>query len=81
MAESSFNPEIKPDQKYTYADYLTWPEDERWEIIDGKAYAQATPSWRHQSISVELSTQFQLYFPCARFKTTGFQPVSFQLDW
>ncbi|CAA7599600.1 Nuclease, putative, TT1808 [Acididesulfobacillus acetoxydans] len=22
-------------KKYTYADYLTWPEDERWELIDG----------------------------------------------
>ena len=19
---------------YTYADYLTWPDDERWELID-----------------------------------------------
>ena len=67
MAESSFQLEVKPDQKYTYADYLTWPEDERWEIIDGKAYAQAAPSWRHQSISTELTTQFQFYFrdkPC-----------------
>ncbi len=25
----------KYEQKYSYADYLTWPEDERWEIIDG----------------------------------------------
>jgi len=22
-------------RKYTYADYLTWPEGERWEILDG----------------------------------------------
>ena len=49
-------PESTP--KYTYADYLTWPEGERWEIIDGVAYMQAAPSWQHQSISRELMLQF-----------------------
>ena len=24
--------------RYTYADYLTWPEDVRYELIDGIAY-------------------------------------------
>lgn len=37
---SSF-PQAK--QKHTYRDYLTWPADERWEIIDGTAY-NMTPS-------------------------------------
>ncbi len=27
--------EINANQKYNYADYLTWPENERWEIIEG----------------------------------------------
>ncbi|MGL6174568.1 MAG: Uma2 family endonuclease, partial [Cellulosilyticaceae bacterium] len=47
--------------KYTYADYLTWPTEERWEILDGIAYMQAAPSWQHQSISTELVTQFSMY--------------------
>lgn len=51
----------KENGKYTYADYLTWPEDERWEIIDGIAYMQAAPSWQHQAISSELSAQFVNY--------------------
>ncbi|MBS3947184.1 MAG: Uma2 family endonuclease [Dethiobacter sp.] len=53
-----------PDQerKYTYADYLTWPEGERWEIFDGAAYLQAAPSWQHQSISGELYRQISNYF-------------------
>lgn len=53
--------------KYSYADYLTWPEDERWEIIDGIAYMQATPSPAHQLISGELYRQFANYLqgkPC-----------------
>ena len=24
----------KSDEKFNYADYLTWPDDERWEIIE-----------------------------------------------
>jgi len=52
---------------YSYADYLTWPEDERWEIIDGIAYMQASPSPLHQEILVGLLAQFHHYLsdkPC-----------------
>lgn len=43
---------------YTYEDYLKWPEDERLEIIEGHAYAQATPSPIHQKISGNLYLEF-----------------------
>jgi len=61
-----------PNQKikYTYANYVTWPEGERWEIIDGLAYMQAAPSWQHQSVSGELYRQLSNYFinkPCRVF--------------
>ncbi|KLU60779.1 hypothetical protein CEB3_c27520 [Peptococcaceae bacterium CEB3] len=62
------NPESK--EKYTYADYLTWPEEERWEIIDGVPYMQAAPTWQHQSISGELYRQISNYLvdkPCKVF--------------
>lgn len=49
------------ERQYTYADYLTWPEDERIEIIDGVPYMQATPSPEHQLISGELFRQFANY--------------------
>ena len=49
------------EQKYSYVDYLTWGENERWEILDGIAYMQATPSRIHQEISGELFTQFHNY--------------------
>ena len=26
------------NKKYTYGDYLSWPEDERWELIEGIPY-------------------------------------------
>ena len=47
--------------KFSYADYLTWPEEERWEIIDGIAYMQATPSPIHQEILGGLFAQFYNY--------------------
>ena len=55
------------ERKYSYADYLTWPEDERWEIIDGVPYMQAAPTPIHQEILMEISKQFAVYLtgkPC-----------------
>lgn len=36
-------PSENQDERYTYGDYLNWPEDERCEIIDGVPYMKATP--------------------------------------
>ena len=54
-------PLSKEVRKYTYSDYLAYPDDERWEIIDGVAYMQSAPSWQHQSISRELLRQLSNY--------------------
>lgn len=59
-------PQIDRDN-YTYGDYLTWPEEERWEIIDGVPHMMAPPSRIHQEILTELLTQFRNYLrekPC-----------------
>ena len=40
---------VRKDRRYVYKDYLAWPEDERWEIIDGTAYNMSpAPTVRHQ---------------------------------
>lgn len=45
-------PKIKEQEHFTYADYLTWPDDERWELIDGVAYSMSpSPLVEHQRIS------------------------------
>ena len=42
----------KSDEKFNYADYLTWPDDERWEIIEGVAYNMSpSPVREHQRVS------------------------------
>ena len=45
-----------PQEKYyTYADYLTWDDDVRCELIDGMPYMMPpAPTTRHQSISGNL---------------------------
>lgn len=42
----------------TYADYRQWPDDERWELIDGVAYAMApAPTISHQTLAGQLFRQ------------------------
>jgi len=44
---------------FTYGEYLTWDDDERWELIDGIPYNMTpVPSTQHQRILTELSRQF-----------------------
>ncbi len=45
-------------KEFTYKDYLSWTDDERWEIIDGSPYSMShAPSRKHQAISRELERQ------------------------
>jgi len=55
-------PAIKPDRRYTYADYRTWPDDERWELIDGIAWNMSpAPGRRHQGMAVEITRQIATF--------------------
>jgi Uma2 family endonuclease len=63
------SPRLKPQERFTYADYLTWPVDERWEIIDGVAYSMSpAPGSIHQRISMDLSRQFSTFLKGKRCK-------------
>jgi len=55
---------------YTYADYLTWDDGQRWELIYGRAYLMAAPGTEHQQISGALFYIMYGYFqgkPCQVF--------------
>ena len=48
------------EEHFTYGDYRTWPDDERWELIEGEAYdISPAPSRSHQDISGELFFQLR----------------------
>ena len=49
------------DLRYTFADALTWEEDERIEIIDGDAFMMAPPSRAHQAAVTALVGQLYDY--------------------
>ena len=61
----------KKEERFTYTDYCTWDDGERWELIDGVAYAMSpAPSWRHQSCSIALSAKIFNFLegkPCEVF--------------
>jgi Uma2 family endonuclease len=65
------HPAGQPSARYTYSDYLTWPEDTRWELIGGVAYAMAAaPTTRHQSVVQNLAGLLFNHFrgkPCRPF--------------
>jgi Uma2 family endonuclease len=60
-----------PDEehRFTYADYKAWEleEGERFELIQGTAYAMAAPNDFHQAVSGEIFRQIANYLhgkPC-----------------
>ncbi len=63
--------EPKLEEKYSYADYLTWSDDERWELIDGTPYNMSpAPKWQHQDVSTFLISKIWNFLdkkPCKVF--------------
>ncbi|MEI7994275.1 MAG: Uma2 family endonuclease [Methylococcaceae bacterium] len=49
---------LKDNQYHCYGDYLKWPEDIRYELIDGDAYLMApAPDLAHQDVAGEIFRQ------------------------
>jgi len=54
---------LQPEDCFTYGDYLTWPEGERWEIIDGVAWDMSpAPSVVHQRVLGDLLVLLLAHF-------------------
>lgn len=50
-------------RRYTVADYQTWNDNQRWELIGGEAYLMSpSPTSRHQRIVSDLCRQMASYF-------------------
>ncbi|OPZ31700.1 MAG: hypothetical protein BWZ02_00028 [Lentisphaerae bacterium ADurb.BinA184] len=46
---------VKRQDGFTYSDYASWSDDERWELIDGEPRAMApAPLVRHQAVTSAL---------------------------
>jgi Uma2 family endonuclease len=60
-----------PIPRYSWADYQRWPDEERWELIDGVAYNMSpAPTTKHQSIAGNLFSTLMQHLrgkPCRPF--------------
>jgi Uma2 family endonuclease len=54
---------LSPTQRYTYADYLTWTDDLRRELVDGfiKLFMTPAPVSIHQDIALNLGSWIHHY--------------------
>jgi Uma2 family endonuclease len=49
---------LRDRQRHTYGEYLSWPEDARYELIDGEAYLMApAPDLAHQDVAGGVFSQ------------------------
>ncbi|MDQ1350751.1 MAG: hypothetical protein QG657_1053 [Acidobacteriota bacterium] len=52
----------KDVERFTYAHYMMWPDEERWELIDGIPYDMSpAPSRYHQEISMNLGFEISKF--------------------
>ena len=62
---------LKADKVWRWSDYRSWPDDERWEIVGGVAYAMApAPSIAHQGVTGRLYSRIERALrgkPCRPF--------------
>ena len=53
-------PAKKDDRIYRYGDYITWPDHERWELIDGVAHNMSpAPNNEHQRLVGEFFAEIR----------------------
>ena len=57
-----------PKDHYTFANCLTWDENERIEIINGEAVMMAPPSRTHQEVSGALFAQLYTFLEGKKYR-------------
>ena len=51
---------LRTEKHYTYADYLQWPDETRYELIDGEAFLMSpAPLVEHQEVAGEVYYQLR----------------------
>lgn len=64
-------PLIREDEYFSYADYILWDTEQRYELIEGAAYLMSpAPNLAHQEISGEIHRQIANFLkgkPCRVF--------------
>ena len=65
------DPARQRDERFTYRHYRTWPDGERWELIEGHAWSMSpAPKTRHQTLAGALYSAIRQHLkgkPCRVF--------------
>lgn len=65
------NPAVDRADHFTYGQYKTWPDEERWELIEGQAWSMSPAPLRgHQGIQAKLITELSVFLkgkPCKAY--------------
>jgi Uma2 family endonuclease len=65
-------PKLQLEEHFTYGDYRTWPDNERWELIDGVAYDMSpAPSRLHQDAFGGIFFQIRAFLTGAECQVYG----------
>lgn len=80
MAKTKGSNALKEGRRFTLEEWRTWPEDERWELIDGYAYNMSpSPTAGHQDKAFDLGRHLGNFLensPCKVFTA----PLDVYLD-
>jgi Uma2 family endonuclease len=80
------NPSIAPEERFTYRHYRTWPDSERWELIEGRAWAiSPAPTRKHQKIAGRLFSKLHVFLeghPCEVYQAPFdvLLPAMYEMD-
>ena len=62
------------ERKYTCTELLSWPEGERWELVDGMPLLMSQPTILHEDVKMDLVRQLSVFLvgkPCRVYDAIG----------
>jgi Uma2 family endonuclease len=69
-----YGAQVNPEQvHYTYADYLTWSEDMRCELINGVIHMMGAPLTRHARLAHRMSYEIETHIRKHKGKCEAFE--------
>ena len=70
----------QPRIKFTVSDYMTTPEDKRYQLLDGELILAPSPTSRHQTILLELSATLHQFVSQNSLGQVWFAPLDVVLS-
>ena len=70
----------RPGIKFTVSDYMTTPEDKRFQLLDGEMVLAPSPTRRHQTILRQLSTALHGFVAESSLGQVWFAPLDVVLS-